>query len=147
MDLASARINAYYNPEHSGWHGSAIGDINGDGKADLVFFRDNYTFVYISTGSTFNQTATVAGLRGTTLADVNGDGKDDLITFHTIYDDGTNPLETRMYVRLSTGSSFGGWSLWNTWYSGGTYAVGDVDGDGREDVVFRASLINSRFAR
>ncbi len=70
------------------------GDVNGDGKADIIaFVRDTQGGIYrgdvwvaLSTGSSFGQASIwhdffCIGSEVCTVGDVNGDGKDDIIAF------------------------------------------------------------------
>lgn len=129
-----------------------IGDVNGDGRADLVGFSSTGVIVGISTGgqgdrfdlSKWPQNSggyayfTLAqGWRTDThsrlLADVNGDGLADIVGFK----DGVQ-------VALSTGKGFLAPQAWNPgfsaessppWRAGTTRLLIDVDGDHRADVV------------
>lgn len=131
-----------------------LGDVNGDGMADIVGFGALGTYVALATGGgnfgatqfvlpNFGQSA--AGGGWTTfktypraVADVNGDGKADIIGFGSI----------GVFVSLATGggnfaapisalSGFGqstaggGWTNQNTF----TRQVADVNADGRADIV------------
>jgi hypothetical protein len=122
-------------------------DVNGDGKADLVGFKDDGVYVALSTGSGFGaptrwiaKYATNAGGWASydryprVVADVNGDGKADIIGFG----------QSGALVALSTGSSFGATSYWTTkfgvadgWSSQNLYprTSADVNGDGKADLV------------
>lgn len=117
------------------------GDVNGDGKWDMVSFDPGRgVFVGLSNGSSFAKVAqwsTEFQWVGDTanhrvLGDVNGDGKADVVGF--------KPGEG-VYVALSTGTSFAAASLWSTAFQ--TYTtqknyprmVGDVNGDGKDDIV------------
>src|SRR4051794_416941 len=65
----------------------ALGDVNGDGKADLVSFAKNAAAVAAGNGDgTFAAATSSAGLGADfgpapALADVNGDGRADLVGF------------------------------------------------------------------
>ena len=121
-----------------------VGDVNGDSKDDLVGFGQDGVYIATSTGSTFNpvrrwtqafdlahQWTVQDYVR--TVGDVNGDGKDDLVGFGR---DG-------VYVATSTGTTFNPISRWTTAFDlahGWTVSkyvrtVGDVNGDGRDDLV------------
>jgi hypothetical protein len=114
-----------------------IGDVTGDGKADLVTLGDNYVAVLRSHGNSFTyETALSTGFWGgvgTFLADMDGDGRADLVAISP----------SAITVRRATGASPGnplflGYD--EIWHSGSFYGsqktlVRDVDGDGRADVI------------
>lgn len=121
-----------------------VGDVNGDGKADLIGFNETGTYVCLSSGKGFQPLKKWIdnyGLRQgwttnnhvRTVGDVNGDGKDDVVGF----------TAAGVYVSLSTGNSFTaptwwiknfgshqGWTVRNH-----PRMLGDVNGDGKLDVV------------
>ncbi|WUK52017.1 VCBS repeat-containing protein [Micromonospora zamorensis] len=120
---------------------AAVGDVNGDGRDDIVAFTHDGAgdvYVALSSGSSFAGTAlkwheyfSIAG-EYPALGDVNGDGRDDIITFTQ------GPLTASdVIVSLSTGSGFGAPQTWHDLFAVGTEQprVGDINGDGRDDIV------------
>jgi hypothetical protein len=120
-------------------------DVNGDGKDDIVAINNAGVYVGLSSGSSFGvQTQWTTGW-GTNngwgssdyvrcFEDVNADGKEDLIGFGN----------AGVYVALSTGTSFGTQTLWNTgwctqtgWASNSNYlrTIADVNNDDRADII------------
>lgn len=116
------------------------GDVNGDGRADMVFQGEDNTFwLSTSTGPGFTNAVRTVQHGGTyrnggetNVIDVTGDGLADLI-FQS--DDNTFWLST------STGAGFT--NAVRTVQHGGTYRNGlethfaDVTGDGKADLVFQ----------
>jgi hypothetical protein len=118
----------------------AAGDVNGDGKADIIVAPDNGAppIVRVFDGNTGNAIRTFFAysaffLGGVHVAagDVNGDGKADIITGagpgggpHVKIFDGTN---------LSLLQSF---FAYDPTFLGGVFVgAGDVNGDGRVDII------------
>ena len=128
-------IGTNYSPTSS-----AVGDLNGDGKLDVVNTPNNAStnevYVWLGTGTatyTAGTTVTLGGNpRAATLADVDGDGDLDLLTITTAYYAGNT---TTVSVRLNNGSAvFGGAQELATGAAGGI-VLGDVDGDGDRDLL------------
>lgn len=119
-----------------------IADVNGDGKADIVYIDPNTNiYVALSDGSTFGPfglwksgfgSGTPSNYR---LADVNGDGKADIVHINT---DGS------LLVALSDGAAtFGATTTvqrWESVYQAGAdpnrFVVGDFNGDGKADLLY-----------
>ncbi len=117
----------------------ASADFNGDGRDDIVTFTHGPladVYVSLSTGSGFSGTSAkwhdFFALDGETplTGDFNGDGRDDIVTF-------THGSLADVHVALSTGTAFGGSAKWHDYFSlsGEVPSVGDVNGDGRDDII------------
>ena len=126
--------------------GVLLGDVDGDGKADLVGIGSpkdpdaGVVYVAKSDGSGFPAwTWKTAGRMigdgaGVLLGDVDGDGKADLVGIGSPKD----PDAGVVYVAKSNGSGFPAW----TWQTAGRMIgdgagvlLGDVDGDRKADLV------------
>ncbi|CAO3355181.1 beta strand repeat-containing protein [Azospirillum palustre] len=127
-----------------------IGDVNGDGLADIVGFGPNYVTVAAghadgtfgapvaaySGAFTYNSGWTSQGQYTRTLADVNGDGRADIVAFGGNYVrvalGQANSTFAPDFIAYSTGfTATTGWGVQSTW----PRWVDDVNGDGRADIV------------
>jgi hypothetical protein len=123
------------------------GDVDGDGRKDLVLFARTQGKVYVarSTGSGFELPKVwhaffaVSTYERPRVADVDGDGKADIVTFAT---DSPTAFGD-VYVARSDGKQFvdqngvaNNSTKWHDWFSidpAQQIRIGDLDGDGPED--------------
>ncbi|WP_063798867.1 DUF2961 domain-containing protein [Nocardia sp. NRRL S-836] len=114
----------------------AVGDVDGDGRADIVTFSGGTSadvYVSLSDGTRFAQDGwkwhddLAGGAARALLGDVDGDGRADVVSF----------ADGKATAALSTGSSFGPAVRWHDHFAVGDEVpgVGDFTGDGRADVV------------
>ena len=154
---ANGTITFLPNQEHPtpGWSSfkTYVGDINGDGRDDLIWNQTDVTVnrVYVGLGNangtiTFlpNQEHPTPGWSSfkTYVGDINGDGRDDLIWNQT------DVTVNRVYVGLGNANGTitflpnqehptPGWSSFKTY-------VGDIDGDGRDDLIWSMTAAINR---
>jgi hypothetical protein len=121
----------------------ASGDVNGDGKKDLVLFarKQGKVYVALSDGTSFGPPTVwhnffaVSTHERPAVADLNGDGKADIVTFAT---DSPTAFGD-VYVALSDGARFGDGQNSDKWHDffairpTEVVRIGDLDGDGRDD--------------
>ncbi len=127
-----------------------MGDVDGDGKADVVVFTkapQNLAIAFLSNGtSAFGAQQLLSYffcLQGESchVADINGDGRADIIDFQNGVSGNTGVWVDLAGVKpnpWTTSDGFPGGS--KLWYqglcnSGQTCAIGDVDGDGEADAI------------
>lgn len=121
--------------------------MNGDGKTDIVGFKDDGVYVGLSNGTSFDVSIWITNElcynKGWTLsstkrylADVNGDGMDDIVGFGywgvlVAISTGTG-FETPQYwiYDFGTDALSGGWNN-----ADHTRRVADINGDGMFDIV------------
>ncbi len=127
---------------------STVAEVHGDGRSDVVAFREDpdrtiSLFVLRSDGTRFD--AGTAAWTGTTFrlshmkivaGDYDGDGDDDIAVFQ-----GYAGLQTKLFVLWSNAGAFGApVQMWdggtNNWdVSRSRVTAGDFDGDGDDDIA------------
>jgi hypothetical protein len=132
----------------------AIGDLDGDGKADLAVanYYSNTVSVYLNTSSSGSVTtnsfaskvdfATGDGPWFAAIGDLDGDGKADLAV--------VNKTSSTVSVYRNTGSSgsittasFAPKVDFDTGFNSSSVAIGDLDGDGKADLAVTNYSINT----
>ena len=138
-------VNGFSTPTSWLQHGASTpnqmkyADVNGDGKADALYFdtsRSNGVWVALSTGSGFTAPTMWLQHGASTpdqmqYADVNGDGKADALYFDTSRSNG-------VWVALSTGSGFTAPTMWLQHGASTPSQIQyrDVNGDGKADALY-----------
>jgi hypothetical protein len=145
---------ANYGYSAGGWtsqntYPRMLGDVNKDGKADVVGFGKYGTYVSLSTGTSFAPATRWIANYGTVvgewtsqdkypraLADVNKDGRADVVgfgnagVFVSLATSGNTFAPPALWIR-AFGAAAGGWTSQTLF----PRLVADVDGDGRADIV------------
>jgi sugar lactone lactonase YvrE len=136
MDGISVASAATLMSPGSGWSITHLADINGDGKADILWrHTDGRVAAWLMDGLSSTTSALLmgagSGWRITHAADLNGDGKADIIWQHTDgriaawLMNGTTPTASGVLLGAGTGYSIS--------------HVVDFSGDGKADILLRGA--------
>jgi hypothetical protein len=174
---SSTGLGAPGLPTNADWHGegdrvdslfgngvACAGDVNGDGRDDVIVGAPNYNTnfldegqvrLYLGAGSDLSDTPvwtlnggaseTSLGTSVDSAGDVNGDGYDDVLIGADIYSDG-QPAEGGAFVFAGSQSALLGTTpAWTAEVNQGdaylgfsVAGAGDVNGDGYDDVIVGA---------
>jgi hypothetical protein len=139
-------------------YASPAGDLDGDGKEDVLVRAREYDEATNTTTKTViakkgengahlwedsvTGTGSSSSISAISAGDLDGDGKEDVLVRAREYDEATNTTTTTMIAKRG----YDGSHLWNEsvscedWRNCGVRAslAGDLDGDGKEDVLVRA---------
>ena len=122
------------------WQVAGIGDLNGDGKDDVLLRHEDGRWDYYPMNGR-NPITDQRGLAGLTrnldwqvagMGDLNGDGKDDVLLRHTDSRWYYYPMDGRRFLTDERG--YAGLTRNLAWQVAG---IGDLNGDGRDDVLLR----------
>jgi hypothetical protein len=118
-----------------------IADVDGDGRGELLTFKDPFFTVYRWDGLRFSSVMEGRSRPserplGVFVADVTGDGRADLVEIGTDY-----VIVSRSFADPTTtgGLNFTGGEIWRAHFTLPLQLplIGDVDGDGKADLVFQ----------
>lgn len=123
--------------------GVAVGDVDGDGRAELLVSFDGHVGVWRYGGGGMVRAADLATAGGAgpiALADINGDGRRDMLVAHT-GGAGLGVFLQQAAGLLSAEATYPGYAPWGV---PDALAVSDISGDGRPDAVLVNAVVVQR---
>jgi hypothetical protein len=149
-EASAARIGSGVNAirtVYSGYYQVVVGDLDGDGKLDLVvtnFFARSTVTILLGHGDgtfgyaiTYDAGGSVAGggVKSVAIGDFNGDGKNDLaVTSLNPYGEDNNPNTVSILLGKGDGT-FGKPVTYEAAPYATSVVVGDFNGDGKSDLA------------
>ncbi len=134
FDLKGFSLLAAQGPANAAFQG--IGDVDGDGKADILWRHRTTGLFSVTLLNGLGAASTVQfghnpGLKWRTIAvsDVDGDRKADILLF--------NPSNGQVAVWLLDGPTLAGGGIVGTFAGASVLGTGDLNGDGRRDILWR----------
>lgn len=120
--------------------GVAVGDINKDGLLDIVLANHEKRVIYLLNkgGGVFAEPVALAEdfkSRVVVMDDINGDGLKDIVSISEFFDP-KDKLRTGIMVWINETNSYRTIHInESSGVFGDSIAVGDIDGDGRKDII------------
>src|SRR5947207_2356677 len=147
LSIASQGSVNFVDPT-SGWQVQGIGDFDGDGKADILWRNaltgENYIFLMnggrIAAPGVVNIVEPASAWQVQGIGDFDGDGKADILwrnsstgENYVYFMDGTTIKPTEGFIRTVADQS---------WQVAG---IGDFDGDGKDDILWRNAVTGENY--
>jgi hypothetical protein len=140
--LASAPGWSYFGLARTSLAITGLGDVNGDGFDDLACGHGGGAGVFFGSTAGLNQVVDWGGIAaGSAAGDVNGDGYADLLIAEPTFTNG-EMYEGRLLIFFGSAAGLDrtpGWMMEgdapNVYLGSNTRSIGDVNGDGFDDLV------------